>query len=84
MMAVCIAVASKPLARAITGLIIMFTICAGILPPFFVLYGQIAAASESAQCPAISRSQFHHNVVRGTTALRQMLTYAISLQLLEL
>ncbi|KAI4247785.1 MAG: hypothetical protein L6R40_001371 [Gallowayella cf. fulva] len=30
---VCIAVASTPLARAITGLIIMFTICAGILPP---------------------------------------------------
>ena len=81
MMAVVTAVASKALARAITGLIIMFTICAGI--PFFILYGQIAAASESAQCPAISRSQFHRNGVRGTTALHQMLIYEILLQLPE-
>ena len=43
-----------------------------------------SAASQSSQCPAIPRNQFHHNVVRSITALYQMLTFVISLQLLGL
>ena len=57
-------------------------IYAGIL--YFILYGPISVASESAQCPANPRNPFHHSVVRDIHGLNLMLTFVISLQLLGL
>lgn len=74
-------------ARAITGLDDWYyssvvEICTSIL--FFTLYGQILAASGSSQCPAIPRSQFHHNGAQDSIAFNQMLTFVILHQLLGL
>ena len=80
MMAASDFVASKPhtrdywLVRSIWS-----AICAGIL--YFILYGPVSVASESVQCPANPRNQFHHSVVvRDIAGPNLMLTFVISLQ----